>query len=108
MPASEMAAIGGTALLILASLWMTMRHRRDGPPHRRPLDPQRRTLVNLGIVLTLGLVGLIGRLVFVSVIRANAVRTRSGADEKGDVLSNPRIIGATLSPGRGRILDRKG
>jgi penicillin-binding protein A len=108
MSTDAMAAIVGAALLIGISIGLAVRQMRSGGSPVRVLDPQRRILVNLGLVLTLGLIGLIGRLLFVSIIRANTVRTRTGSDANGDVLSNPRVIGATLSPGRGRILDRNG
>lgn len=108
MPVRETGAIAAALLVIVVSFWLAQRRSPHNARTIIPHDLQRRTLFNLGLVLTMGFVGLVTRLVYVTVIRADAVRDKTGADAAGDVLSNPRVISSTLSPGRGRILDRHG
>jgi peptidoglycan glycosyltransferase len=101
-------AIAGTVLLVGFTLWSTSGDERSRANRTRQPDPQRRALLKLGLVLSIGLVGLVGRLLFVSVIRARSIRTKSGADASGDVLSNPRVIAAALNADRGSVTDRGG
>ena len=108
MSSPEAVALVATGLLLTLTIWLALRDEGWRRPRGRGVDPQRRAVAKLGIVLSIGLVGLAGRLLYVSMVRANAVRTRTGADTKGDVLSNPRVIAASLNADRGNILDKDG
>jgi penicillin-binding protein A len=108
MSTAELIAVVATTLLVGFTLWTTLRSERLRGIRSRQPDPQRRALLKLGFVVSLGFVGLVGRLLFVSLIRARSIRSKSGADASGDVLSNPRVIAAALSAGRGAVVDRNG
>jgi penicillin-binding protein A len=108
MSIPEVIALVSTVLLIAGTIWLAARDEGLGRSRGRVPDPQRRALAKLGLVLTIGLIGLAGRLTYVSMIRAKAVRTRTGADAIGDVLSNPRVIAASLNAGRGSVVDMTG
>src|SRR5215210_7174831 len=75
---------------------------------RRRIDPQRRAILRLGGVLALGFAALGGRLLQITVTDADQIQDRTGRDDGGNVLSNPRTIDAALTEHRGRILDRAG
>ena len=108
MSSAEVVALVATGLLLTISIWLAVRDEGWRSQRGRGADPQRRAVAKLGIVLSIGLVGLAGRLLYVSMVRANAVRNRTGADTNGDVLSNPRVIAASLNAGRGSVLDKDG
>jgi peptidoglycan glycosyltransferase len=108
MSTPEATALVATLVLILGTIWVAARDEGWRRGQGRAADPQRRALAKLGLVLSIGLIGLAGRLTYVSMIRAKAVRTRTGADANGDVLSNPRVIAAALNAGRGSVMDKSG
>ena len=101
-------AIVGTVVFVAGSLLLASRSRAIRAARSLSADPQRRAMSRLAFILSLGLIGLVGRLLFVSVIGSRSISERAGEDASGDVLSNPRLIASSLSPGRGRILDRRG
>lgn len=87
-------------------VWRTVRSGRGSLLGRRPVDPQRRAILRLGAALSLGFAALGVRLLQLTVTDADQIRRRTGRDEVGNVLSNPRSIESALTERRGRILDR--
>jgi peptidoglycan glycosyltransferase len=108
MPGNDLLLLCAATMLLVLTLWWAVGELPARRKSGQPLDYQRRALAWLGLVLSLGFAGLLARLLQVTVIGADRISQRSGADDTGDVLSNPRLIRAALNEGRGRVLDRNG
>ena len=106
LPFPVQAWLLGVVIAIL--IWRTARSGRKDRLERKRVDPQRRAILRLGGALTLGFIALGGRLLQITVTDADRIENRTGRDDDGNVLSNPRTIDAALTERRGRILDRNG
>lgn len=85
-----------------------IRSSRRARAEQRSVDPQRRAILRLSSALAVGFVALGGRLLQITVTDADPIQTRTGTDDEGNVLSNPRTVDLALREQRGQIQDRRG
>jgi penicillin-binding protein A len=67
-----------------------------------------RTLIRSALIITTVFIVISAQLVRVQVVERDAIYYRTGVDETGEVISNPRLYNQQLDFERGRIYDRNG
>jgi peptidoglycan glycosyltransferase len=67
-----------------------------------------RTLIRTALVLTTVFFVISAQLVRIQVVEQDAIYYRTGVDDTGEVISNPRLVNQQLDFERGRIYDRNG
>lgn len=67
-----------------------------------------RTLVRVALIITTVFIVISAQLVRIQVIERDAMYYRTGVDQTGEVISNPRLVNQQLDFERGRIYDRDG
>ena len=85
--------------VITVAIWRTARSDRGAGPQQRTVDPQRRAVLRLGAALSLGFVALGGRLLQITITDADKIHDRTGRDDEGNVLSNPRTLAEMIQRG---------
>jgi peptidoglycan glycosyltransferase len=67
-----------------------------------------RILIRTALVLTTVFIVISAQLVRIQVVEQDAIYYRTGVDDTGEVISNPRLVNQQLDFERGRIFDRNG
>jgi penicillin-binding protein A len=94
-------------LVLLFGAWilLVIGTRIDLPPSMPTFN---RTLIRTALVLTTVFVVITAQLVRIQMVEQDAIYYRTGVDDTGEVISNPRLVNQQLDFERGRIYDRNG
>lgn len=74
----------------------------------RNLPTFNRTLVRVALVVATVFIVISAQLVRIQLVEQDAIYYRTGIDQAGEVISNPRLVNQQLDFERGRIYDRNG
>lgn len=77
-------------------------------PLPRTMPTFNRTLVRTSLIIATVFIVISAQLVRIQVVERDAIYYRTGVDQSGEVISNPRLVNQQLDFERGRIYDRSG